>query len=466
MMQAMAAAGRPGRTKAVVHSIGRSRLPVPWPIAFLIASFLAPSELALFISDLRLPPHRVVLLALIPWAFYKLLTSRDIKIRVFDAVFILYNLWSLNVYVYHAGMEGFIYGGSIALESLGGYIVARVWVRDIETFFATLKFLIACIAVAAIIALPDSVIGGTFTHDFLQSVTGFAHPRGIESRMGLVRAYGTFDHPIHYGSFCAALFAIYWYAEPKASTRHKRAMLIAGATVLSVSSAPLLCIGLQSFMLLWNRITKSVAMRVHLTVGALVMLYIATTFVTSRPPLQVLVTSTTFDPWTAYYRLLIWEHGLNNVWDNMTMGIGLAEWERPRWMVASTIDSFWLVTAMRTGIPAFLLLCLSIALLGRAVVKHSTASKDKEIQRLTLGWMISLIAICLLGATVHFWNVPHTYFFFFLGLGGWIGDPKRLKGQLKRKAPVPRSPSRAPRAAAWSQGPVHPGTPLPPLAPA
>jgi hypothetical protein len=183
-------------------------------------------------------------------------------------------------------------------------------------------------------------------------------------------------------------------------------------------------------MLIWDSVTRSSKMRLHLTIGAIVMAYLAASFVTSRSPIHVLVTSSTFDPWTAYYRLLIWEHGLNNVWDNVTMGIGLAEWERPQWMVASTVDAFWLVTAMRTGVPAFLLLCLSIFLIGRAVTKRTSASKDKELQRLALGWMISLIALCLIGATVHYWNVPHTYFYFVIGLGGWLADPKRAKKAL------------------------------------
>jgi hypothetical protein len=416
--------------KRVSHSIGRTRASAPLPVALLILSFLAPSELSLFVADLRLPPHRLVLLALIPWALYKLATSPHIKIRLFDVAFLAFNAWTMYVYAYHAGASGFIYGGSVALESFGGYIVARVWVRDIETFFATLKFLLGCIVLAALIALPDALFRGTFTHDLLQSITGFVHPRGTEVRMGLNRAYGTFDHPIHYGAFCAALFALYWFAEPRAGTRYQRAALFGGATLLSVSAAPLLCIGLQCMMLIWDSVTRSSKMRLHLTIGAIVMAYLAASFVTSRSPIHVLVTSSTFDPWTAYYRLLIWEHGLNNVWDNVTMGIGLAEWERPQWMVASTVDAFWLVTAMRTGVPAFLLLCLSIFLIGRAVTKRTSASKDKELQRLALGWMISLIALCLIGATVHYWNVPHTYFYFVIGLGGWLADPKRAKKAL------------------------------------
>ena len=41
-----------------------------------------------------------------------------------------------------------------------------------------------------------------------------------------------------------------------------------------------------------------------------------------------------------------------NVWKYPLLGIGLGEWERPAWMFSSTIDAFWLVIMIRTGVPA------------------------------------------------------------------------------------------------------------------
>ena len=39
-----------------------------------------------------------------------------------------------------------------------------------------------------------------------------------------------------------------------------------------------------------------------------------------------------------------------------------------KWMVSSTVDAFWLVVAMRSGIPTFLLMVLAIALLAYALL--------------------------------------------------------------------------------------------------
>ena len=101
------------------------------------------------------------------------------------------------------------------------------------------------IAAAALIALPETLLGQTFTHDVLKSLTGYVHPTAVETRLDLTRAYGTFDHPIHYGTFCAAFLALFWYAA-KTPMRASAAPFCCAATFLGLSSAPILCLGLQA----------------------------------------------------------------------------------------------------------------------------------------------------------------------------------------------------------------------------
>src|SRR5690606_21063170 len=116
------------------------RTKTPVPVIMLIIAFLCPTEFSLYLEGLRLPPHRVALLILLPIALIKLVMGRGVKFRSYDLFFILFNLWTVGIFMYHQGQhEGLVYGGSLALESLGSYLVARVWVRDADTFHATLK---------------------------------------------------------------------------------------------------------------------------------------------------------------------------------------------------------------------------------------------------------------------------------------------------------------------------------------
>ncbi len=424
----------------------------PLPVTIVIASFLCPTELSLFLGGLRLPPHRIALIILFPIALYRLVASKKVRIQGFDLVFLAFNLWTVLVFVQHDGAPaGLVYGGSLALEGLGAYLIARAFVRDEKALIASLKVMLLAICTAALIALPEALLGKHFAHDILGAITGYDHPTGNEKRLGLTRAYSTFDHPIHYGTFCAGLLALLLYVEQRKSRRQNRAMLIGGATILGASSAPILCLGLQSGMMVWDRITRGVRARTLIAAVLIIGLFIGISLVSKRGPFALIATGLTLDPWTGYYRLMIWTHGLENVWANPWIGIGLADWERPWWMVSDTVDAFWLVIAMREGIPAFLLLATAILMLVHAAVMKSTRSRDPDIRRIMRGWVISLIALCLIGATVHFWNVLYAYFFFFLGLGGILADPLRRKSKRsslteKRKTAPQRRVKRRPRA--------------------
>lgn len=432
----------------------RAQSAAPIPVVLVLLSFLCPTELSLYVEGLRLPPHRVALIALFPFALMRLVTRPDVRIRLYDLMFILFGLMTVGIFVYHTGgHEGFVYGGSLALESVGGYVVARAYVRDHATMLATLKALFWTIAAAAVIALPETLLGQIFTHDFLAKITGYVHPIGVETRAGLTRAYGTFDHPIHYGTFCAAMVALFVYAERTTASARKLTVFFFLATSLGLSSAPLLCIGLQVGMIVWETSTRGMPSRTTLTLVALTGLYIGASMFSNRSPIAFVATGMTFDSWTGYYRLQIWEHGMNNVWANPWTGIGLAEWERPWWMVSSTVDAFWLVITMRQGIPSFIVLALAIALLGHAVVQRSSRNPDLRMRKLMQGWMMSLIALCLIGATVHYWNVLYAYFFFFLGLGGALADPRRAPAPAIVSSSQP--PMRTRQATPGARGPTH-----------
>ena len=424
----------------------RTKPKVPLPVVLILVSFLCPTEFSLYIAGLRLPPHRLALLLLFPIAIARLVVSPDQRIRGFDILFILYGLWTFGVYGMHSGQEGFVYGGSLALEALGGYFVARAFVRTTDQLRATMRASILAIVAAMLIALPETLLGQIFTHDLLRQITGYHHPIGIETRLGLTRAYGTFDHPIHYGTFCAALLALFWYAENRATNRKINAGTLTFATFLGLSSAPMLCLGLQGGMLVWERVTRSIKARMALTMTALAGIYIAMSLLSNRSPIAFIATGMTLDPWTGFYRLQIWDAGLENVWGSPWTGIGLAAWERPWWMISDTVDAFWLVTGMRQGIPAFLLLALAIIVLARSVLKQRWRHADGQAQKIAMGWMMSLIALSLVGATVHYWNVLHTFFFFFIGLGAWIADPSRAAlasfGASTRAANQPRTMTR------------------------
>ena len=439
----------------------KKRIRAPIPVIVLILGFLCPGELSLYIAGLRLPPHRLALLILLPIALHRLLSDPSIRARSYDFLVLAFGVWTAWAYTFHTGWSGFVFGSATALESTGAYFVARVYIRDEEAFVGTTRFLFFAILGAAALALLDTATGKYFVHSILRKFTSGEPMPPVSYRLGMPRAASVFDHPIHYGTFCATLLAVFWSIESQMARRFWRTLTVGLATVLSMSSAPLLCLIFQSALLVWERLTRGINLRTSLTLAALFGLFIGVSLMSNRTLAQIIATSFTLDPWTGYYRTMIWHFGLESVWNHPLMGLGLGDWDRPRWMVSSTIDTFWLATAIRTGIPGFLLLILPIILLGRGVFKRSICGRDIKRRTFARGWMISLIALCLAASTVHLWNVVLSFFFFFVGLGAWLAETKRKHAAMqvtKKKAfiglqPITSSPS--------GQRPMLPGFPEP-----
>lgn len=396
----------------------------PVAVAIVILSFACPTELSLFVGSLRLPPHRLALIAFaIPAIIYFFGRGRA-RITAFDLLFLAYNLWTVGVFMIHLGAsDGFEFGGSLAVESFGGYLIARAYVRDLDSFRASLGFLVFTVAAVALLALPETLSGRILVHDWLRAMTGYYHPIGVETRLGLTRAYSTFDHPILYGTFCASLLTLLWVTGNSNSQRLTRAGLLTGATYLGLSSAPLLCLMVQSAIIVWEKLTRGMRGRVGVSVGLLAAGYLVLEVFSSRPAYEAIVTRITIDSWTAFYRIQIWTFGIENIKSSPWIGIGLADWQRASWMASSSVDAFWLLIPMRTGLPSLLLLLAAIALLVRSVHRGRDVGTDETLRRLAFAWTTSLIALGLAALTVHYWNAIHAYCFFFLGLGGWLANP-------------------------------------------
>lgn len=399
----------------------------PFPVVLLICSLVLPTFISIDVFGLRLPPYRLLFLALLPFALAKLVTRPDIRIQGFDIAVFVFALWQAIIYPLNSGSEGMTYGGSLAVEIMGGYLIGRVYVRDIGTLMATIRLIFLSVVVVMAVALIDLAAGRPVLWELFHPLIGGDPPTEPDTRWGLRRGNATFDHPIHYGVYCATMLALIWCAEARGLWRILKGATVVFATFLALSSAPLLSIALQSGMLIWEYATRGIAFRIAISLAIVTGLYIGVSLVATRSPLMLLIAGATFDPWTGIYRMMIWENGLNNVWAFPLTGLGLADWARPDWMVASTIDAYWLVLAMRSGIPAFLIVTIALLLLLRKAVTRSITSRNRSRRRLATGWVISMLSLCVLGCTVHYWNGLHAAMFFYIGLGGVFADPRRVR---------------------------------------
>jgi hypothetical protein len=99
------------------------------------------------------------------------------------------------------------------------------------------------------------------------------------------------------------------------------------------------------------------------------------------------------------------------------LGIGRNDWARPFWQHGS-VDNFWLLTAMRYGIPGLLLLLLAIGISALRIMRAQGLTEEET--RYRTGYMIALCGMILVLSTVALWGAPVPLVMAYLGMGVWF----------------------------------------------
>lgn len=402
------------RTRA--EAGGLSILVVLFLIGLVIPSIIE-------VGTLRLSVYRIGLLLLTVPCIFFWLSGRAGRIRLADITIILYWAWSALSFTMHHGFGSMIERNGISfIETVGTYLLARCFIRTAEDFRAMVRVLYYIVMAMLPFALYETLTG----HALMMEIFGIFSdvPNRIEKepRLGLYRVQGPFEHQILFGVFCGSILAMvhlclgYGEGVMKRGLRSGSLFL---AAFLSLSSGPLASQVVQILLLGWNWVMRKVQVRWKILAwmaGGMIALIEA---VSNRSTPEILISYFAFDPWTAWNRIRIWNHGSANVAANPVFGIGLNDWDRPAWMLSS-VDMFWLLPAMQNGLPAALLLFSTLLL----IFLQATFRKglDPRTSSYRTGYLISMMGLFLAGWTVHYWNATYVLAIFLIGSGAWFAD--------------------------------------------
>ncbi|WP_157063813.1 O-antigen ligase [Phaeobacter sp. 11ANDIMAR09] len=295
---------------------------------------------------------------------------------------------------------------------------------------------VAVVVATLFFTIPEALTGIHILHDSISGAFGGARAPFIEPRMGIERTFGPFDHPILYGVFCASAFSLAYFVVAERRFSNLRGMAkvfgVGLATFMSASGGPYLVLMMQGFVALWERAFSRVQGRWAALFSLMALAYIAIDLFSTKTPFHVFVNNFTFSKQSAYNRILLFEYGTAEVARHPVFGIGLGDWERPAWM-SDSMDNFWLVTAVRYGLPAFFLLVAM--LLGLIWAAGQRKSLPTEWRRARHAWAFTLFGISVAAATVHLWNALFVLFFFLIGAGAWLQDARPGKTRLPLHTP-------------------------------
>jgi hypothetical protein len=200
------------------------------------------------------------------------------------------------------------------------------------------------------------------------------------------------------------------------------------ATFLSASGGPYLVLMMQGFVAAWERLFRGIRGRWLMLMGLFALVYLGIDLFSNRTPFHVFVTYFTFSTQSAYNRILLFDYGTAEVMRHPFLGIGLGDWTRPVWM-SDSMDNFWLLIAMRYGLPAWAMLVGLV--LGLVVTAARRQGLPETWRRARHAWAFTLFGIAVAAATVHLWNALFVLFLFLIGAGAWLADaplPERRKG--------------------------------------
>jgi len=389
-------------------------------VVFIIAVF-TPAYFNL--GSMALTPARVVMVLICIPVMLKFFGS--IRWRVSDVMMMGFTIWMALALLDYGGIAKFQFIGITAVETLTPYFLARTMIRNQGQYNAFLRFMVPVIAVMLVHSAIQATTQIMVINDILKP---FVHvygpvPDSYEKRLGMMRAQGTFEHPILYGVLMALFYAPFFFLPRKDGqgiSGIRRAAIAAGACFFSLSTGGWLGLVVQNGLMAWNWVLRNFAGRWKLLMALVVLAYIFVDMVSNRNPFQVFITYLTLNSETSYWRVLIFIYGMQNVWAHPFFGIGLGDWVRPYWMYSSSVDNFWLLNTMRYGIPGFVFIAglfLSVILqLARARI----ASDEIRAQR--NAFLYTMVGCCLALCTVHIWGTTLYLVMFLLGSCSWMWE--------------------------------------------
>lgn len=423
LMRGRQAPARPDHTPKTAGKSGQAI----WPLMLLLYAILLPREVRIELSGLVFFADRIVALAMVPFLL-RAMANGALRFRFPDGILIAAALWMLvsmmQNYGFGPGMER---GGALALDLSIGYFLARVCIKSVDDLQQVLALFAPGLLLAGLLMAAESILALEIVQPFAENIfgqlpiflngeaVGFA-PERQEFRLGLMRAAGPFPHPILGGLFLASAFSLFFWSSlrgwPKVA-----GIVAAACSFFSLSSAAILALALSIAFVGCDWLQQRIRNFTWGLAGILAMIAIVILQLGSDGGIvELIVRNLTLDPATGYFRQLIWEYGLASVNANPLFGIGFEGYERPVWMLTESVDTHWLLLAIRFGIPAVFLLLL---LAGWAIYALSRASVlAKGSERQTMRSLAMAIGIILLMAfTVALNGGINAWFMIMIGAG-------------------------------------------------
>lgn len=422
---------------AVRPFLPRARgLGVPMPVlalVFLGYLMLAPPQFNPYIGGSSLPPYRIFLLGSSLFVLASVFGGR-LRIVWSDILMLLAVVWisfamSMNSDADEAFTASIAHFADIGMA----YFFGRTAIRNLRDFRIFLFLMAPGLLIVGLFMALESVTHQNIIQPFFSKITGIGWSYRGDPRLGLMRSQGPFPHPILAGVFLATFISLYWMSGLHRLPRYI-GVFAALLSFFTVSAGTLMALVLSATLLIYNWLTERIT---NLTWGlffAVSAIFVfAAELGTNSGSFRLIIRYASFNSDSGSNRVNIWKYGSQSVAEHPWFGIGYGDWIRAQWM-GESVDNFWLLLAMRFGLPAFCLIFLAMIIAIVGLMRRSMQSNlaDGRAER---GVAISLSVFALTLVSVALWLSAQAWFYILLGIAVSLANAPRL---------VPRSAIRVP----------------------
>lgn len=418
------------------------------PLVLVYYSFLLfPSEVSLSIFGVNLPSYRIALLATAVPSLWIIMKNRGSGgvLAALDYIVIFVGFWMMLSFMMIYGIEsGLVRGAGVCIDNVFAYMVARASVTTPKELRYFLLLSLPGLALAAASLAIESLSGRLLVRPFFASIFGSVQAFSggevtgslileQEYRLGLLRAYGPFSHPILAGSIMVGFLPLMYFSGLRSWPYYVGvAVSLAGFFSLSSAAFLSLLIGIGAIAIYH---VKPYFPRISWwTVVSILGLAAWAAHVSTKSGIVYVLARFTLTPATAEYRLLIWRFGSENVAKNPLFGIGYNQWERAVWMVTDSVDAHFLLLAMRHGliVPVLLLAGTIHTMIKLGLVMPSLNEQDRNFM---IGLNITLFGYLIVGQTVNFFGSSTLVFMsmiaFLASMTHWASGEAKAEAQRR-----------------------------------
>ncbi|MEP3421308.1 MAG: O-antigen ligase family protein [Erythrobacter sp.] len=311
-------------------------------------------------------------------------------------------------------------GGSHTLDIAFAYLVARASIQTPKDLRLLLVLIAPGLAVIGFVLVQEAVTHVRFVQPIAASLTGAPELLRDDVRLGFLRGAGPFPHPILAGIFMASFLALYLTSGLRGWPKFL-GIAAACTAFFSMSSAALLGLLAGAAFLSYQWLTEKVVnLTWQLLLSAGAAFYIVIELTSNSGFYNLLIRYASLNTATAYNRVLIWDFGTENIKQHPWFGIGYDDWVRPDWMHSGSFDHFWLIMALRFGIPASIFL-LVMVVAGVTLLSRTSVLLPLADRRLLRGVAISFGVFAMGLNSVSIWLTVLVWFFMLAGIAVSLG---------------------------------------------